>query len=177
MRKRAQKGQGTVEFVLVSLMLMFFLMLTWQMAWVACQKWYFNFTAAYAAREWSVKALGTGTDKVLLDAEAWQIIRRPNLVSIPFVRPILAGTEDAERGAMDDGDLFGTGSLPPGIRYTGYAEYLPLFRPAVIESAHFQPGTLGVIRFDTYIPIEHEESFDGPEDPSRYDNDRDTSSY
>jgi len=178
MRKRAQRGQGTVEFVLVSFMLVFFLMLSWQMAWVACQKWYFNYTAAYAARTWSVKALGTTTSKPLEEVELWQIFRKPNIINVPFVRPIFAGTEDADKGGSDDDDLFGAGSLPPGIRYSGYAQYLLWFQPAVIESAHLESGSLtGLIRFETYIPIEHEESFDGPEDPEHNDNDRDTSKY
>jgi TadE-like protein len=175
--QRSERGQATVEFVFVSLMLVLFLMLTWQMAWVACQKWYFNYVSAYSARVWAVRPLGTTTLNSLLETQLWADIRSPGLLNIPFLRVILPGTENDDLGEADVGDRFGMGSLPPGIRYRAWGTYLPLFSPSTLGSAGFEAGTIGVIPYETYIPIEHEESFDGPEDPNRYDNDRSRDTY
>lgn len=171
--RAGSRGQATVEFVFVSLMLILLLMLGWQVAWVGAQKWYFNQTAAYAARAWSVYPMGDYTpNEILLKVEALAFIRTPKLFDIPLVKIMTANDANSMVGDSDSDNRFGTGNLPAGIRYQGLGFYFGWFRPATLASAGFQPGSPGTIVFETYIPIEHEETFNGRENPNRYDNDR-----
>jgi hypothetical protein len=180
--QKSERGQGTVEFILIAIMLAFVMVLGWQMAWAACQKWYFNATAAYAARAWSVQPQNLyRPSEILYKVQSLAFIRSPNLVKMPLVKIMTAEDENASAGEADEDDRFGTGSLPNGIRYEGLGFYLNVFKPSTIQSAGFaktatridgslrRPET-GAIYFETYIPIDHEDTF-GTEDPGRYDND------
>jgi len=170
-RRRAQAGQATVEFVWLSLMLMLFMWVAWQMAWVGVQKWYFNYTAAYAARAWSVYPLNDETpQEVLIQAQGLAFFYHSALSKMPLVKIMKADAPSP--GASDDLKRYDDGMLPPGIRYRGLAYYLGWFQPSTLNSAGFEAGTNGAIIFETYIPMEHEESFSGKENPLRYDNDR-----
>jgi hypothetical protein len=171
-RFRAQAGQATVEFVWMSLALILFMWLAWQMAWVGVQKWYFNFTAAYAARAWSVYPTDdrVTTQEMLIKTQGLAFFYHPALSKMPLVKIIKADAESP--GGSDPLKRYDDGMLPPGIRYRGLAYYLGWFQPSTVNSAGFQSGTNGAIIFETYIPMEHEESFSGKEDPNRYDNDR-----
>jgi len=173
-QRHSERGQGTVEFVLVAIMLAFVMVLGWQMAWVACQKWYFNFTVAYAARAWSVQPRSEGTtpQEMVYKTQSLATFRTPSLIQMPLVKLISADDENASAGESDPDNRFGTGSLPNGIRFRGLGWYLGYFRPATIESAGFEtkPFATGGIIFETYIPIDHEDDF-GMENPARYDND------
>lgn len=173
-RHARQRGQVTVEFVFVSLMLMFLMMMSFQFAWAACQKWYFNFTAAYAARAWSVHAKSEGQSplNIVQKTQITQYINHDGLADVPLVRAIDAEDHDASWGEFDADDRFGIGSvLPQGIRYRGLAYMIGFFKPATIQSAGFESRGNGSILFETYIPIEHEENYNGEEDPIHYDND------
>lgn len=165
-----QRGQVTVEFVLLSLMVVLFMLLAFQMSWVAAQKWYFNFTAAYTARAWSVQPNKSySPQSALLTVQASMLARTPRLATMPVVRKINALW--MESGVPDLPDRF-DGEQLPGIWFFGEAEMLGYFKPATIESARFESGSDGTISFETFIPIQHEEHWGGPERPERYDNDR-----
>lgn len=180
--RRSERGQGTVEFILISVMLAFVMVIGWQMAWAACQKWYFNATAAYAARAWSVQPRDLyQPSEILYKVQSLAYIRSPNLFKMPMVKLMVASDANASSGEADEDDRFGTGSLPDGIRYEGLGFYMNVFQPSNIQAAGFattatridgslrRPET-GAIYFETYIPIDHEDVF-GTEDPGRYDND------
>lgn len=173
MRKSTtQRGQVTVEFVLLSLMLVLFMLIGFQMTWVAVQKWYFNFTAAYTARAWSVQPNeGYSPQSALLTVQSSALARSPRLATMPIVRKINALW--LENGLPDYANRF-DGEQLPGIWFIGEAEMLGYFKPATIESARFKAGGDGTIAFETFIPIQHEETpaWGGPERPARYDNDR-----
>lgn len=170
-KRRPQSGQATVEFVTISLMLFLFMWLAWQMAWVGVQKWYFNYTAAYAARAWSVYPRDQDSpQEVLVKAQGLALFYHPKIMKMPLVKIMKA--DSFSYGGYDASNRYGDYNLPPGIRYRGLGYYLGWFRPATLQSAGFQAGGNGTIVFETYIPIEHEESFDGKEDPDKYDNDR-----
>jgi hypothetical protein len=171
-KRSGQRGQVTVEFVLLSLMIVIVMLLAFQMTWVAVQKWYFNFTAAYAARAWSVQPNESYVPQAaLLTVQAAALARNPRLETMPIVRRINAVR--MENGIPDFTNRF-DGEQLPGIYFVGEAEMLGYFRPNAIRSARFEAGNDGTIGFSTYIPIQHEElpSWGGPERPSRYDNDR-----
>ena len=109
---------------------------------------------------------------MMLNTEMFAGIHHTNLVNVPLIKLIFADEANLDEGSSDDEDRFGTGTFPPGIKYKGYGQFLSLYQPETLQSAGFEAGGFGVIRFETYIPIEHEESFDGPEDPDKWDNDR-----
>lgn len=172
-RQRREAGQATVEFVLVAIMLAFVMVLAWQMTWVACQKWYFNFTAAYAARAWAVQPSDQySPQEILFKVQSAALLRSDSLRKMPLVKLIMADDANASAGATDDDDRFGTGYLPEGIRYEGLGYYMRWFQPSTIESAGFETNAFatGGIIFETYIPIDHEDVF-GVENPDLYDND------
>lgn len=170
--RTVERGQVTVEFVLLSLMIIIFMLLAFQMTWVAVQKWYFNFTAAYVARAWSVQPNETySPQSALLTVQAAALARTPRLENMPIVREINAVWMD--NGMPDIANRF-DGEQLPGIFFFGEAEMLGYFQPDTLRSARFEAGNDGTIGFATYIPIQHEElsSWGGPERPARYDNDR-----
>lgn len=161
-----------MEFVLLSLMIVIFLLIAIQMTWVACQKWYFNFTAAYAARAWSVQPNASYSPQAaLLTVQAAALSRNPFLDGMPIVRRINAIR--MESGMLDIANRF-DGEQLEGIRYVGEGPLLGYFQPETLESARFEAGSEGTIVFETYIPIVHEEreAWGGPEKPGRFDNDR-----
>ncbi|HYH09651.1 MAG TPA: TadE family protein [Thermoanaerobaculia bacterium] len=169
-RRNSQRGQVTVEFVLLSLMVVIFMLVAFQMAWVGVQKWYFNFTAAYTARAWSVQLnRGYSPQSTLLTVQSTALARNPRLETMPIVRKINALW--LESGIPDYPNRF-DGEQHPGIWFIGEGEMLGYFRPETIESARFEAGNDGTIDFETFIPIQHEEYWGGPERPYRYDNDR-----
>jgi Flp pilus assembly protein TadG len=167
-----QRGQVTVEFVFLSLALILFMLIAFQMTWVAVQKWYFNFTAAYTARAWSVQPNEDySPQSALLTVQASALARNPRLATMPIVRKINA--VGMENGIPDLTNRF-DGAQLPGIWFIGQAEMLGYFKPDTLKSARFEAGNDGTIGFETYIPIQHEElpAWGGPERPARYDNDR-----
>ena len=161
-----------MEFVLLSLMIVIFLLISIQMTWVACQKWYFNFTAAYTARAWSVQPNKSYSPQMaLLAVQAASIARNERLQTAPIVREINAFRLDS--GIIDIPNRF-DGEQLPGIWFYGQGRMLGYFQPDTLQSARFEAGNDGTVMFETFIPIEHEErdEWGGPERPDRYDNDR-----
>ena len=160
---RSCRGQGAVEFVLMTLLLFLMMFLVVQLMWVGVQKWQFSHFTGYAARVWQVHKDDSAQDamfSVLISSIAlrWQILNKD------YVKAIWVSEENASQ----DGTT--------GIRYRGVVQAFPFYQPYIGQS-FTPPGVslpfgitvppTGIFLFESYIPIQKE----AEEDEDRWDND------
>ncbi|MHB0968179.1 MAG: TadE family protein [Thermoanaerobaculia bacterium] len=166
-QRRSNSGQALVEFTLFLVALVLCTFLIFQLAWIAVQKWQFNYFAMYATRAWAVDKDRDSGESVLLKAQGFALLRW-DLIGTDYVKFMWCSSEDGKDGTE-------------GLSYTGVAPLMSIFQPyigdtltgieipAVAETVI--PGleipSTGLVRFETFIPMEHEPD----EDPDRWDND------
>ncbi len=154
-----QRGQAAVEFMIFFIMTFLSLMLIVQLVWIGIQKWQFNHFAGYAARVWAVHKDDEPGDS-LRRIEGAALFLRWNLLSRDYVKFMWVSSEDAKE--IDDENY-------SGITYSGVAPLLPLFRDVIGETLFDNPipsevssiipidlPTSGLVRFETFIPMEKE---------------------
>ena len=159
--RRRERGQAAVEFAIFAVALILCMFLVVQIAWIGLQKWQFQHFAAYAARVWSVHT-DWGAEKSLITIQAASITSKWELFSHDWVKAMWSDGEDTKDFSGED-DV-------PGVSYTGIAPLMPLYQGVIGEtlldtsippevSSEF-PGidlpSSGLIRFETFIPMERE---------------------
>lgn len=167
-----------MEFAVFTLILFLLMFLIIQLAWIGIQKWQFQHYASYAARTWSVRS-DWGTEESLLKAQvASTLFTDWNLFSRDWVKAMWASSNEAK-----DVDDENTGI--EGVSYTGVAPLMPIYRGLIGETLFDNPipgsvmaqlpafdmPTSGLVRFETFIPMEKEPEEDG--DADNRDNDCD----
>lgn len=158
-RTERQRGQGSVEFVVFSILLILAMFLVVQLAWIAVQKWQFSHFAAYSARVWSVQK-DDGAEEALLKVQL-AAIPRWNLIQRDYVKFMWVSDEGTE-------DFEGESGVQ-GVTYTGVTQLLSIYRDQIGETFFDYGGlsdilayipvevpTTGLVRFKSFIPMEKE---------------------
>lgn len=166
-RSRSRRGQALVEFTLFLVALVLCTFLIFQLAWIGVQKWQFNHFALYSTRAWAVDKDRDAGETVLLKVQLVSLLRW-DLVGTDYVKLMWCSSEDGNNGKE-------------GLSYTGLAPLMQIFQPYIGDTLFgidippiaesivpgFSLPSTGIVRFETFIPMEHEPD----EDPDRWDND------
>lgn len=177
--RRAQRGQGTVEFSLFLVMLTLTLMLLIQLTWVGIQKWHFNFVSLYTARSWSVAGTSSPNSVRIKVLAAEGVHHTRMATDLYFATVVLSSEKSSTPSRWSKKFKPSLSTSMKGIQFTGVGTIMPMFaggakRGGVNASLEGGlAGFLGQFQFETYIPMEREpaEHTSGPK------RDNDCSSY
>ena len=165
-----------MEFAVFTLILFLLMFLIIQLCWIGLQKWQFQHFAGYSARAWSVRKDWSPESTLLRAQLASSLGTDWNLFSRDWVKAMWVSSDSPTDVDDDNTDI-------AGITYTGVAPLMPVYRGLFGETLFDNPipssvlselpaidiPSSGLVRFQTFIPMEKEPDEDP--DTSNRDND------